>query len=232
MDVLESLWNARTGFQDRASIAAALAAVWKHLDRADADARAQRAVAYLDGALRDPKVATHEIFALALVLSAVYDHLDPTERLRHANAGADALVAALRNARNQTVTSFRLSQALATMSAHLDQPGVVRIADALFVLMDDSNVQPGASGPIPSTHLDRFVLYETLFKKVAVRLDERDLQRLLAHPLAVGGLQRSLLDAVAGSQKRSFRNTWDYLDDPEPHGKGPDVQAPGTIRNR
>ena len=71
---------------------------------------------------------------------------------------------------------------------------------------------PASSEPVPASRLDRSVLYEKLFKKVAVRLDERDLQRLLVHPFAVGSLQRPLLDALPGSQKRSFRNTWDYLD--------------------
>lgn len=50
LDVLESLWKARTAPRDRASIAAAQMALWKHLDRADADARALQAAAYLVGA--------------------------------------------------------------------------------------------------------------------------------------------------------------------------------------
>jgi len=231
-DVLESLWNARTKTQDRASIATGQMAVWTHLDRADAAARARRAVACLDGALRDPKLASHEIFALVRALSALYAYLDPTERLRHANASADTLVAVLRNHRNEVITSSALSQALATMSTHMDRPAVVSIADTVFALMDDSNIQPGGPGSTPFPQLDRFVMYEKLFNKVAVRLEERDLQRLLAHPLAVGNVQRTLLDALPGSQQRSFRNIWDYLDDPEAHGKGPDVLAPGTNRNR
>ena len=95
--------------------------------------------------------------------------------------------------------------------------------EALFALMDESNVQFGEFGPIPSTRLD------PVFKKLAVRLDERDLRRLLAHPLAVGSPQRILLDALPGSQKRSFRNLWHYLDDPDAHGKGPEVLTP--VRN-
>jgi hypothetical protein len=37
---------------------------------------------------------------------------------------------------------------------------------------------------------------------------------------------------LAGVKSRSFRNTWDYLDDPEARGQGPAVPAPGTNRNR
>jgi hypothetical protein len=73
-------------------------------------------------------------------------------------------------------------------------------------------------------------LYETMFKKVAARLDERDLQRLLDHHPAVGRLQRALLDVLAGSKKRSFRNAWDCLDGTESNGKGTDVLLPGTNR--
>ena len=73
-------------------------------------------------------------------------------------------------------------------------------------------------------------MYETMFKKVAARLDERDLQRLLDHHLAVGRLQRALLDILAGSKNRSFRNTWDYLDGAESNGKGTDVLSPMTNR--
>jgi Protein kinase domain len=210
MEVLESLWSTKTRPQDRAWIAAALAAAWTHLDRADATARAQRTAAYLEGPLRDPKLDASVTFSLALALSAHYDLLDPAERSRQANAGADALVAALRKARGQADSSTLLPQALATIAAHLDEPGVVRIADALLDIMDVSKVS--ASGPIPSTDPDRFVQFDALFKKVATRLDERDIQRLLAHPVAVGKLQRTLLDALPGSQKHSFRNTWHYLD--------------------
>src|SRR6516162_3802047 len=40
--------------------------------------------------------------------------------------------------------------------------------------------------------------------------------------LVVGRLQRALLDVLAGSKNRSFRNTWDYLDSTESNGKGTD----------
>jgi hypothetical protein len=102
------------------------------------------------------------------------------------------------------LAAAQLSEELTTLCAHLDGPGDVRIVDALLAVLDDPSVQPY-----------HFVLYERMFKRVAPRLDERGLQRLLEHPLAVGRLQRALLDALAGSKNRSFRNTWDYLDRPD-----------------
>jgi hypothetical protein len=69
-----------------------------------------------------------------------------------------------------------------------------------------------------------------MFKKVAARLDERDLQRLLDHHLAAGRVQRVLLDLLTGSKQRSFRNTWDYLDSIEANGKTTDGPLPGTNR--
>jgi hypothetical protein len=228
--VLDSFWVARTAPLDRASVAEALAEVWTRLAPTDAAARAKSVAADLEGQLRDSKAAPNQLSRLAIALAAVYNHLDPAERSGRANAVADALVAALRSPKNHAVTVAQLSEALAALCAHLDRPGAVRTADALLAVLDDPDVQPGASGPIPATHLNRFVLYETMFKKVAARLDERDLQRLLDHHLAVGRLQRALLDVLAGSKNRSFRNAWDYLDGTESNGKGTDGLSPGTNR--
>src|SRR5262245_4002895 len=50
------------------------------------------------------------------------------------------------------------------------------------------------------------------------------------HHLAGGRLQRALLDVLAGSKNRSFRNAWDYLDGTESNGNGTDVLPPGTNR--
>jgi hypothetical protein len=230
VEALDSLWVARTAPLDRASVAEALAALWTRLGPTDAAARAKRTAADLEGVLRDPKAAPNELSRLAIALAAVYNHLGPAERSGRANTVAGALVAALRGPKHNPVTVSQLSEALGTLCAHLDRPGAVRTADALLAVLDDPNVQPGASGPILATHLDRLVLYETTLKKVAARLDERDLQRLLDHHLAVGRLQRALLDILAGSKNRSFRNTWDYLDGAESNGKGTDVLSPMTNR--
>ena len=87
------------------------------------------------------------------------------------------------------------------MCTHQDRSGAVRVANALLAILDD-----------PNDSNFRFSLPVKMFKTIAARLDEHDLQRLLDHPLAVGPLQRALLDGAAGSKNRSFRNTWDYLD--------------------
>jgi hypothetical protein len=211
VEVLDSLWVAKTASLDRASLAEALASVWTCLSPTDAAARAKRAAAELEAALRDSKVAPNQIGSLATALSAVYNHLDPAERSGRANAVADTLVAALRNPRNDPWTTSQHWEALATLCAHLDRPGAVRTADILLAILDDPNVQQ-----VP------LVLYEKMFRRIAARLDERDLQRLLDHPLAVGRLQRLLLDVLAGSKNRSFRNTWDYLDGIELNEQGTD----------
>jgi hypothetical protein len=217
VDGLDSLWAARTAPLDRALVAEALAVVWTRLDPSDAAARATRAAAGLEGALRDARAAPHEIAALASALSAVYNHLDPAERGGRASAVADALVAALRKPRNELPTVTQLWDSLTALCAHLDRPGAARTADVLLALMDDPNFQQ-----FP------FLSYENTFKKVAARLDERDLRRLLEHPLAVGRLQRALMDTLAGLKNRPFRNTWDYLDAAESNGSGTDGLSPGT----
>jgi hypothetical protein len=219
VEMLNSLWVAKTAPPDRSSLAEALASVWTCLSPTDAAARAKRAAADLEDALRDSKAAPNKIGGLAIALAAVYNSLDPAERSGRANAVADTLVAALRRPKNDPTTISQLWEALATLCAHLNRPGAVRTADVLLAVLDDPNVQQ-----VP------FLLYEKMFKKAVARLDERDLQRLLDHPLAVGPVQRVLLDSLAGSKNRSFRNTWDYLDGTESNGKGTDGRSPGTNR--
>jgi hypothetical protein len=207
VDALDSLWRARTAPTDRAPLAEVMAAVWTRLDPADAAARAKRAAAGLEDALRDSRTAPLQLTGLAMALSAVYDHLDPAERSARANAVVDALVAAFRKPNNEPWTISQLSRALATLCARRDRAGAVRAADALLAVLDGPNVQPF-----------QLLLDEKLFKQVAARLDERDLRRLLEHPLAVGRLERVLLDVLAGSKHRSFRNAWDYFDATESNG--------------
>jgi tRNA A-37 threonylcarbamoyl transferase component Bud32 len=229
VDALDSLWAAKLAPSDRAPVVEALAAVWTRLDPADAADRAKRAALDLEGALRDPNAAPNQVCAPAMALPAVYDHLDPAERDAHAAAGADAIVVALRKPKNNWLTFLQLSDALVTMSAPLDPPGAVRTADALLAFLDDPNVQLDAS-LVPGAYQDRFALFEKAFKKVAARLDERDLRRRLDHYLAAGRLQRALLDALPASKNRPFRDAWDYLDSTESNGNGTDGLSPATNR--
>jgi hypothetical protein len=219
VDVLDSLWGAKTAPPDRASVAEALAAVWTRLSPTDASARARRAAGDLEDAPGESKAAPLTIADHGRALAAVYDHLGPAERSARANAVADTLVAALRRPKNDAWAISRLSEALAALCAHLDRPGAVRTADALLAVLDDPNVQ--------QWHLP---LYETVFKKVAARLDEPDLQRLLDYRLAAGRLQRVILDVLGESKHRRFRNTWDYLDRTEANGNGIAGPSPGTNR--
>jgi hypothetical protein len=201
VDVLGSRWVARIGAQDRACLAEALAALWTRLDSGDAAAHARTVAAQLETALRDAKDDSRELYRLVDALAEVYGPLDPAERAARANAVADALVAALRRPGNRVGTINQLSKALAALSVHLDRSGAARAANALFTGLVDPDVQNYA-----------FVFQEKEFKKGAARLDERDLDRLLDHPLAGGRLQRVILDVLGEAKHRHFRNTWAYLD--------------------
>jgi hypothetical protein len=219
VDVLDALWAANTAPLDRASVAEALAAVWARLGPADDAARARRAAADLEDALRGPEDRPIELYRLAEALTAVYNHLGPDERNRRANAVADALVAALQKPRSEPWTIVHLSEALAGLFVHLDRPSAVRVADAAFTVLGSPVVQQF-----------KFEWHEKLFKEIAARLDERDLRRLLDHPLAAGRIQGALLGPLAKSRNRSFRNTWDYLNWAEPNGKEADLLSPRTNR--
>jgi hypothetical protein len=219
VDVLDSLWVVKTAPLDRASIAEALAAARTRLGPTDAAARAKRAAAVLEEALRDCKDAPNEVYRLAEALTAVYNHFGPAERSAHAFAVADNIVTALRKPRDDPWKIVHLSEALAGLLAHLDRSSVVRVAEAVFTVLGGPNVQQF-----------RFENHAKLFKEVAARLDDRELERFLDHPLAVSRVQRVLLDSLAGSRNRSFRNTWDYLDSTEFHRNETDVPSSGTKR--
>ena len=177
---------------DRALVAEALAATWTRLDPTDAAARARRVAAYLEDGLRDSKTTANESVGLVLALSAVYNRLDPAERSGRANAVADILVATLRKPTN-TVAAYRLSDALAKMCAYLDRSAVpcepATPCSPFWTILPS---YPAAAGLILETHLDLPVVYEPLFKAVSARVEERDLKRLLAHPLAAGRFQPHL----------------------------------------
>jgi hypothetical protein len=205
--VLDSRWAASKERWERATIAEALAAVWPLLGPNEAAAHARRAAAELENDLRGASPAMNEHLRLAQALAAVYGHLGPAERAARANAVAGRLVAALRRPGNDLVTTLQLSEALATLCAHLDGPGAARVADALLTVLGE-----------PEVRRHRFEFREETFRKVAARLEERDLQRLLDHPLAAGRLQRVILDVLGESKQRRFRTTWDYLDWAEPNG--------------
>jgi hypothetical protein len=216
--VLDSLWAARTSPIDRAFLAQALAAVWARLDPAEATAHARRVAADLEEAFRDANPAFFEHPCLVGALAAVYAHLPAAEKVARATAVADALVVALRRPRNGLTTVAIHSEELATLCVHLDRAGAVRVADTLLTVLGD-----------PEVRRYRLEFGEKMFKKVAARLDEQDLQRLLDHPLAAGRLQRHILDVLAGAKNRRFRNAWDYLDWADRQGR---VHRPEPLRRR
>jgi hypothetical protein len=207
--VLSSLWVARKGPLERACLAEALAALWTRLGPEEAAAHARRVAADLEGAFRDANPAMNEFRRLAEALTAVYGHLGPTERGARANAVANALLAVLQSPRNDHHTTIQLLETLATLCVHLDRPTVGRVADALLTVLGE-----------PEVRRSRFEFQEKTLRKVADRLDEQDLRRLLDHPLAAGRLQRTILDVLGEAKNRRFRNTWDYLDWAESEGRG------------
>jgi hypothetical protein len=213
--VLGSLWVAKTAPGERASIAGALAAMWTLLGPDEAITHARRTADELENAFRDADVAMKEHHSLAEALAAVYGHLGPAERVRRTNAVADALIAALRRPGIDVPTLRLQSVTLAALSLNLDRPGAVRVADALLTVWGENDVRPF-----------RVEFREETFKKVAVRLEEPGLQRLLDHPLAAGWLQRVILDVLGEAMHRHFRNTWDYLDWTGSHVNGTAVRSP------
>jgi tRNA A-37 threonylcarbamoyl transferase component Bud32 len=211
---LGSLWGAKKAPEERAAIARALAAVWTFLPPDGAVAHATRTADELQNAFRNTDVSTEQ-HSLALALAEVCGHLAPTERVRRTNAVADAVIAALWRPGTDDLTLRLLSEALAALSLNLDRPGAVRIADALLTVLSEHNFR-----------LYQYDFREERFKKIALRLEEADLQRLLDHPLAAGRSQRVILDVLGETKKRTFRNTWDYLDWTKSHGNRTDVQSP------
>jgi hypothetical protein len=61
---------------------------------------------------------------------------------------------------------------------------------------------------------------------VAGRLSTADLVALLRHPLAAGPAQRAVLDVLGQRTRRSFRNTWHFLD--WARSNGLEFAAPAT----
>ena len=174
----------------------------------------------LEGVLRGPKLTPVDQSKLAQALVVVYGHLGPAERAAHSNAilasHADTILAALRNPKNNLDPAARVqfAESLVVLCMLLDPPTAGRVFDALLPTLSDFDMERSRLGVGP-------------IKKVISRLDEADLRRLLEHPLAVGRLQRVILDVLGEAKHRHFRNTWDYLDWTESHRNGTDARSPG-----
>jgi hypothetical protein len=141
LDVLGSLWVAKTKPLERASLAEAMAALWPRLSPVEAAAHAKRVSAELQAALRDPKTAPIELSRLTEALTQVWKYLDPAERVVRANSAADTFIAAIRKPRNDIQTIGPLFQALTTLCECLDPPGVVRVAHVLIAVFSELNAE-------------------------------------------------------------------------------------------
>jgi hypothetical protein len=163
VDVLASLWVARTKPLERASLAEAMAAVWPRLSLTEAAAHARRVAPELEEALQSPKTVPIEIARLAEALTEVWKYLDPAEGVVRANSAADTLIAAIRRPRNDIQTIAPLSQALTTLCACLDRPGVVRVVHVQIAVFNDLHIE---------RYQYAFLANQNQFKQIAPRLDE------------------------------------------------------------
>jgi aminoglycoside phosphotransferase (APT) family kinase protein len=236
LDLMDTLWEARTAFQERGSIAEAMVAAWTCLEASAAAARAQQIAAYLEDALLDSRSTKEDMIRLAPALAAVYKHVRPAEGSGRKHTVAD-IVSAMMNKTQKLATAHLFnSQVLTLLCPHLDSAGAVRTADAILTIVDTPPIFPNTPGPIPlqfpTAFMDLIQPNDVLLKQVSLRLNERELQHLLDHPLAVGRHQRVILDVLGGAKNRSFRTTWDYLDWIESNGNGVLLpQSPTDIRN-
>jgi hypothetical protein len=200
-EALGSLWVARTSRLDRASLARATAELWTRLSRPEVAAHARRMADDLGDALQDAKTEPLELIALAQAFTAVCSPLDPAEAQARLDRAEKTLVVRFRNPKTSAVASAALTEALGALWLGFDRKALARVTDTFCMALSDSDVPR-----------HKFELHVTLFKKVAGRLDERDLERLLDQPLTGSTIQRAVLDVLGESKNRSFRNTWDYLD--------------------
>jgi hypothetical protein len=200
--VLDSLWIAKTNRLERASLAQAMAGLWTHLSPLERAPLAKRMADYLGAALQDAKTERHEFKSLTEALTAVCRQLDPAEREARLGSAVDIVYARFRESKNADQTSSILTGPLFTLWLHLDRNGLARVADTLFSDLGE---------PIGQRYWLEYKEHLYLFKEVAARMEESDLERLLEPPLTAS-VQRAVLDVLGDSKNRYFRNTWDYLD--------------------
>src|SRR5262249_55636652 len=129
--------------------------------------------------------------------------ISPAERTAHSKAllasHVDTILVTLRKPNQNPGPSVRFAESLVAYCKLVDPPEAARVFEAFLPTLHDVYSQSSwrRYGPI----------HDAIF-----RLDEAVLRRLLEHPLAVGGIQRIILDALGEQRHCTFRNTWDYLD--------------------
>jgi hypothetical protein len=197
----EILLSVRAKPLDRPAIAQAIAEVWTLLGPQERASHARRLAVDLGDAFQDAKTEPTVLKYLAEALTTVCSQLDPAEEQARLNSALDILDARFRKSRNEAWKDARLTEALMTLWLRLDRNGLARAVDTLVTALGDSDRQ-------------RFWLEQhiEIFKKLAARLDERDLERLLDQPMTMRVVQQAILDVLGEAKKRTFRNTWDYLD--------------------
>jgi hypothetical protein len=200
-EALGSLWIAKTKHSERAFLAQVTVEVCTHLSPQEAAAHAKRMAVDLGNALQDPKAEPSELALLAHGLTAVCSLLDPAEEQARINSALDILVAKFRKPKNSLLASGSLADALVTLWLRLDRHGLAPVADTLCAALGDPDF------PVFALEFSGNVL-----KRIAARMDEKDLERVLDQPLTAGLVQRAILDGLGDAKHRYFRNTWVYLD--------------------
>lgn len=217
--VLNTLWRTRTTPQERVVLAEAMSAAWKGMNSTDASDHARNVIAHLEDLPRDPKLGSLEPSRLPLALVAAYQHLDPAEKTSrvhtHLVAHANALLESLRNSKLTGIydkATGRIVGAIVAICGHLDRTESVRVFDALLATLNDPDKE---RYPLAS--------HEEVIKKAIIRMGEADIQQILGHLRAEGGLERVILEALGKTKQCSFRNKWQYLDRITPRDNATEV---------
>jgi hypothetical protein len=118
-----------------------------------------------------------------------------------ASQAADILVAAMSKTTDGNALSS-LSQGLQAVSGHLDASGASKAADILMEAMSK----------VPPDNSNVYCPLRSVMSTMCERWSTPDLLTLLRHPLVAGEAQRALLDVLGHRTRRTFRNTWHFLD--------------------
>jgi hypothetical protein len=132
---------------------------------------------------------------LAQALDAVAGRLEAGP----AGKAAQALTAAMAQTTDPSQRAY-LAQGLGAVAGRLEAGPAGQAAEALTAAM--------AQTTDPS---QRAYLAQGL-GAVAGRLSTPDVVRILGHPFMVGKARRTLLDVLGQRTRRTFVNTWDFLD--------------------
>ncbi|HEY7314992.1 MAG TPA: serine/threonine-protein kinase [Gemmataceae bacterium] len=163
------------------------------------------------------------IDSLAQVLQVVVARLEVAQAAKV----ADALVAAIAK-NNYSGSLDYLLRALQAVCGRLDADGIVKVAETLIVAMPRiTDPRFSITDPRSSTQAKSLSQALQALQAVSEPLATSDIVKLLQHPLAAEDAQRALLDVLGHRTRRTFRNTWHFLD--WAHSNGVDFIPPAPL---